>query len=253
MNTDLPPSALHPAFVYRGNPEEIEPTEQEVHEYAEWLGIDLVKEAHLLYIARKGIVAPLPEGWQVRIAVPGQAFVSGLALAIPCTSNDAVMSADSLSAQKLIALTYVQACRSSAGEMYYFNLVTAESLREHPLDVHYKNMVALKRRNLEHSSAAHEPSSENLQDVSPKFSSAAQWHPVHQGCSPDSFSGSQSSPQSASTGVTEPRRTQKDALLEKMPAESNAKHAEQVELLWHSVQRLEGLLAKEESMRQVCG
>ncbi|CAE8728872.1 unnamed protein product, partial [Polarella glacialis] len=41
-----------------------EPTEEEVLEYAEFLGLDPVKEKHLLWIAREGVVAPVPHPWK---------------------------------------------------------------------------------------------------------------------------------------------------------------------------------------------
>ncbi|KAL0252205.1 hypothetical protein GEMRC1_001417 [Eukaryota sp. GEM-RC1] len=40
-----------------------EPTESEVMEYAEYLGMDPVDDADLLWIAKEGINAPLPDGW----------------------------------------------------------------------------------------------------------------------------------------------------------------------------------------------
>jgi len=36
----------------------------EIHEYARVIGIDPDKEKDLLYIAREGINAPLPENWR---------------------------------------------------------------------------------------------------------------------------------------------------------------------------------------------
>ena len=33
-------------------PDDFEPSEEEIHEYAKWLGMDLVKDQHLLWIAR---------------------------------------------------------------------------------------------------------------------------------------------------------------------------------------------------------
>ncbi|DBA00884.1 TPA: hypothetical protein N0F65_008527 [Lagenidium giganteum] len=41
-----------------------EPTEKEVLEYATWLGMDLEAEKDLLWIAREGLKAPLPENWK---------------------------------------------------------------------------------------------------------------------------------------------------------------------------------------------
>jgi len=42
-----------------------EPTEDEVLEYAEFLGIDPENEPHLLWIAKEGVVAPVPHPWKV--------------------------------------------------------------------------------------------------------------------------------------------------------------------------------------------
>lgn len=40
------------------------PTREEICDYARYLGIDLDNEAHLLHLAERAIMEPLPEGWQ---------------------------------------------------------------------------------------------------------------------------------------------------------------------------------------------
>ena len=40
------------------------PTEEEIIEYAKWLGMDLEKDKDLFYIAKEGLKAPLPENWK---------------------------------------------------------------------------------------------------------------------------------------------------------------------------------------------
>ena len=45
-------------------PEDYEPTEEEILEYAKWLGMDIEKERDLFWIAREGLKAPLPENWK---------------------------------------------------------------------------------------------------------------------------------------------------------------------------------------------
>lgn len=40
------------------------PTEAEVIEYAKWLGMDLDKDQDLFWIAREGLMAPLPPSWK---------------------------------------------------------------------------------------------------------------------------------------------------------------------------------------------
>ena len=37
-----------------------EPTQAEIAEYATWLGMDVATDAHLLWVAREGLKAPLP-------------------------------------------------------------------------------------------------------------------------------------------------------------------------------------------------
>ncbi|CAF1547081.1 unnamed protein product, partial [Rotaria sordida] len=41
-----------------------EPTQEEIREYAIYIGIDPRKELHLLWLAREGIMKPLPPGWK---------------------------------------------------------------------------------------------------------------------------------------------------------------------------------------------
>lgn len=40
------------------------PSENEVIEYAKWLGMDLEKDLDLFWIAREGLMAPLPKSWK---------------------------------------------------------------------------------------------------------------------------------------------------------------------------------------------
>ncbi|KAG5187952.1 hypothetical protein JKP88DRAFT_161515, partial [Tribonema minus] len=40
------------------------PTEEEVMEYAKWLGMDLDKDRGMFWIAKEGLKAPLPEHWK---------------------------------------------------------------------------------------------------------------------------------------------------------------------------------------------
>jgi hypothetical protein len=43
---------------------EYKPTEKEIEEYAEWLGMDAEKDSDLLYIAEAGLKAALPANWR---------------------------------------------------------------------------------------------------------------------------------------------------------------------------------------------
>ena len=40
------------------------PSQDEIDEYAKWLGMDLVQDKDLQWIAREGLKAPLPEHWK---------------------------------------------------------------------------------------------------------------------------------------------------------------------------------------------
>ncbi|CAF4244392.1 unnamed protein product, partial [Adineta steineri] len=44
--------------------ENYEPTEDEIHEYATYIGIDPDKELDLLWLAKEGLMKPLPSGWK---------------------------------------------------------------------------------------------------------------------------------------------------------------------------------------------
>lgn len=49
----------------QGEEGEYEPSEQEVLEYCEWLGMDVVHDRCLMWISREALKAPLPENWKV--------------------------------------------------------------------------------------------------------------------------------------------------------------------------------------------
>jgi hypothetical protein len=51
-----------------------EPCDEEIQEYAEYLGIDLEEDKDLLYIARDGLRAPLPEPWKACRTQEGEIY-----------------------------------------------------------------------------------------------------------------------------------------------------------------------------------
>lgn len=61
-------------LIMEEKPGDFEPTEQEIRDYSLWLGIDPQTEPDLLYIARAGIMEPLPQGWQPCQDRKGQIF-----------------------------------------------------------------------------------------------------------------------------------------------------------------------------------
>ena len=44
--------------------ENIQPAEEDVIEYAQFIGINPTDEPELMWIANQGVVAPLPKGWK---------------------------------------------------------------------------------------------------------------------------------------------------------------------------------------------
>ncbi|CAD7936134.1 unnamed protein product [Amoebophrya sp. A120] len=54
--------------------ENYEPTEEEIAEYAAWLGMDLEKDKDLLWIAKEGLKAPLPNPWKPCQTQEGEIF-----------------------------------------------------------------------------------------------------------------------------------------------------------------------------------
>jgi len=54
--------------------ENYEPTDQEIAEYAEWLGMDVEDDKELLWIAKEGLKAPLPNPWKPCQTQEGEIF-----------------------------------------------------------------------------------------------------------------------------------------------------------------------------------
>ena len=88
--------------------ENYEPTDAEIEEYAQWLGMISPDDDDLRWIAREGLKAPLPEHWK------------------PCKTSD--------------------------GEVYYFNFSTGESVWDHPCDEHYRKLFDEEKRRKRQSS-----------------------------------------------------------------------------------------------------
>ena len=79
-----------------------EPTEAEIDEYAQWLGMVSPDDDDLRWIPREGLKAPLPEHWK--------------------------------------------ACKTSDGEVYYFNFSTGDSVWDHPCDEYYRKLFDEEKR-----------------------------------------------------------------------------------------------------------
>merc|ERR1711904_178755 len=54
--------------------ENYEPTEEEIQQYAEWLGMDLEADKDLMWIAKECLKAPLPRPWKPCEAGDGEIF-----------------------------------------------------------------------------------------------------------------------------------------------------------------------------------
>ena len=78
-----------------------EPSKEEMKEYAEWLGMHPVDDEQLMWIAREGLRAPLPEDWR------------------RCKTKRS---------------------DGQDGNHYYFNFRTGESIWDHPLDAKFKEL-----------------------------------------------------------------------------------------------------------------
>lgn len=55
-------------------PLDYEPTQQEIEEYAAWLGMDLETEKHLFWIARQALKSPCPEPWRPCLTEEDEVF-----------------------------------------------------------------------------------------------------------------------------------------------------------------------------------
>merc|ERR1712194_25841 len=82
-----------------------EPSQKEILEYAEWLGMDAIKDADLLWIAKEGLKAPLPPPWK------------------PCSTGGG----------------------DNEGEIFYFNFETGESVWDHPCDEYHRKLLEKER------------------------------------------------------------------------------------------------------------
>lgn len=53
---------------------EFEPTQEDVDEYAKWLGMDPATDSELMWIAIEGLKAPLPKGWKACETQEGEMY-----------------------------------------------------------------------------------------------------------------------------------------------------------------------------------
>ncbi|VDI69023.1 centrosomal protein CEP164 [Mytilus galloprovincialis] len=79
--------------------ENYKPTEEEIFEYAQIIGIDPYKEGHLMWIAKEGIIAPLPEHWRPCQDTNGDLYYFNFAFGTsiwdhPCDENYRQMAID---------------------------------------------------------------------------------------------------------------------------------------------------------------
>lgn len=97
-----------------------QPTQEEVVEYAEFLGMDIEADADLLWIAKEGLKAPLPSEWK------------------PCkTPQDEICSS-------LWIYRFRYISHSSELITDYFNFRTGSSQWEHPCDNYYKDLFQVR-------------------------------------------------------------------------------------------------------------
>ena len=61
-------------IVFDETPDEYEPNEQEIREYAEYLGMDVKEDQQYFYIAREGLIAPVPKPWKACQSKEGEIY-----------------------------------------------------------------------------------------------------------------------------------------------------------------------------------
>eukprot|EP01060_Flectonema_neradi_P018685 TRINITY_DN25581_c0_g1_i1.p1 TRINITY_DN25581_c0_g1~~TRINITY_DN25581_c0_g1_i1.p1 ORF type:complete len:378 (+),score=63.82 TRINITY_DN25581_c0_g1_i1:53-1186(+) len=89
----------------------------QVLEYAQWVGLDLAVRNDLMWLAEKGLCAPLPKGWSACAVDGGQ----------PQTTSYGNYE-------------------GTTGDVYYFNEITGESLWDHPLDGVFRELAKVYSR-----------------------------------------------------------------------------------------------------------
>lgn len=94
-----------------------------------------MEDADLLYIARDGLKAALPDGK----SKGRSAFQNQGLLAAPSPASGPGGRAGSR------PFAGWKACETAEGEMYYFNFNTGESSWDHPLDNHFKSLYQQKK------------------------------------------------------------------------------------------------------------
>ena len=85
----------------------------EIFEHAEKIGIDIVNERHLLYLAKEALNTKLPDYWKPWYVDKSYSFTSDVVIA-----NNFSLSEEH-------------------GEWYYYNTVTGQSQWDHPIDGWY--------------------------------------------------------------------------------------------------------------------
>ena len=55
--------------------EDYEPSQSEILEYAQFIGIDPIREKHLLHVAREGLITPVPPPWEAIEVDDGEEIV----------------------------------------------------------------------------------------------------------------------------------------------------------------------------------
>ncbi|KAI8832339.1 hypothetical protein BJ741DRAFT_536193, partial [Chytriomyces cf. hyalinus JEL632] len=104
-----------------------EPKQDEVIEYAKFLGMDVSRDQQLFWIARESLKAPLPKEWKPWFSVQHAATNSTLTK----------MGKNFL---------FVPTSKSANGDIYFFNFTTGESSWEHPCDDHYRQLYFRERK-----------------------------------------------------------------------------------------------------------
>lgn len=144
----------------------------ELLEYATWLGMNLPEESELLWVAREGLKAPLPEHWKPWwLHSPSPKYASWLQsikmnkvvrhlfviyiqlygtgqqekgfgnsksvlTKVDCPRTCCLVQGDW--SWHTWSILYFSCSRSEDDEIYYFNFQSGESVWEHPCDDYYR-------------------------------------------------------------------------------------------------------------------
>jgi hypothetical protein len=128
-----------------------EPTQDEIVEYAEFLGMNLTEDPDLIWIAREGLKAPLPKDWKPCQTQEGEVCIFTHTSVChvwlcSCLSRCITFPLPVCSVINAHSRPTWYVCVSLLRQVYYFNFSSGDSTWEHPCDEYYKKMFGDEKR-----------------------------------------------------------------------------------------------------------